>query len=111
MIAQQPTQDDKTLAAITHASGILAGFIVPLIVWLTSKETRPWVAAEAKTALNFQLTMLIAEVISICLMFVLIGVFLLPIVLIVNLIFCILAAIKASNGETATYPFSIPMIN
>ena len=27
-------QEDRTLALITHLSGIVAGFIVPLIIWL-----------------------------------------------------------------------------
>lgn len=110
MIEQQTSQDDKSLAALTHASGILFGFVMPLIVWLISKDTKPWLTAEAKAALNFQITVLIAEIISCLLMFVIIGMFLLPIVLIGNLVVCILAAIKASKGESYTYPFALALV-
>ena len=30
------SQDDRNLAMLTHLSGILLGFIVPLIIWLTN---------------------------------------------------------------------------
>ena len=32
------SQDDKTMAMISHLSGIVAGFIGPLIIWLINKE-------------------------------------------------------------------------
>ena len=33
------SQEDKTLAMLTHLSGIILGFIVPLIIWLVNKDT------------------------------------------------------------------------
>lgn len=105
-----PTQEDKTLAAITHASGILTGFIMPLVIWLVSKDTKPWVTAQAKEALNFQITVAIAMLISIILTLVLIGAFLMLAVWIFDVIFCIIAAVKASQGEAYKYPVSIRII-
>ena len=37
----QASQDDRTIAMLTHLSGIILGFIVPLIVWLIHKPTQP----------------------------------------------------------------------
>ena len=32
------TQEDRTLALLTHLSGIVLSFIVPLVIWLTHKD-------------------------------------------------------------------------
>ena len=106
------SQEDKTLALLTHLSGIVLCFIVPLIVWLThrDKPDRPFLNDQAKEALNFQITMAIAYLICKVLIILLIGVFLLPVVWIVNLIFCILAGIKANEGVAYRYPFAIRLI-
>ena len=65
---------------------------------------------QAKEALNFQITVTIAMVISIILMVVIIGGILAPIVGLVNLVFCIIAAVKANNGEAYRYPFTLRLI-
>ncbi len=106
------SQEDKTLALLTHLSGIILCFIVPLIVWLTHKDKpdRGWLNDQAKEALNFQITMLIAYLICKVLILLLIGFLLLPIVWIVNLIFCILAGIKANEGVAYRYPFALRLI-
>ena len=32
------SQEDRTLALLTHLSGIILSFIVPLVIWLTNKD-------------------------------------------------------------------------
>lgn len=111
---QQPQvsapQDDRTLAMLTHLSGILFGFIVPLVVWLTQKDTKPWVADEAKEALNFQITVLIGYVVGSALMLILVGIVIVFAVLIANLILCIIAGLKANTGESYRYPMTLRLI-
>ena len=105
-------QEDRTIALLTHLSGILAGFIVPLIIWLINKDKpeKSWLTDQSKEALNFQITIAIALVACVVLSVVLIGAFLMPIVGLLNLIFCILGGIKANNGETYRYPFALRLI-
>ena len=110
MIDSQPSQDDKTIAILTHLSGIFFGFIVPLIVWLVSKDTKPWLTAESKEALNFQITITIGYIIGAATMPFLIGIFIYPAVWIVCLIFSILAAVKTSQGEQYQYPLTLRLI-
>lgn len=110
MIDQKPAQDDKTLAVLMHASGILFGFIVPLVIWLISKDTKPWLTDEAKEALNFQITIAIAFAVCMALTVVLIGAFLIPLVWIFNIIFCIIAALKTNAGEKYRYPMTLRLI-
>src|SRR5262245_47900139 len=91
------SQEDKTLALLTHLSGIILSFIVPLVIWLTNKDRsdKALLNDQAKEALNFQITIAIAWVVAIALSALLIGFLLYPVIWIVNLIFCILAGVKA----------------
>ena len=100
------------MALAAHLLGIFTWFIGPLIIWLISKDDagKGFVTDQAKEALNFQITVTIAMVISIILMVVIIGGILAPIVGIINLVFCIIAAVKANNGEAYRYPFTLRLI-
>ena len=105
-------QEDRTIALITHLSGIVAGFIVPLIMWLINKDKpeKSWLTDQSKESLNFQITILIAYVICVVLSAVLIGAFLMPIVWLVNLVFCILGGVASNKGESYRYPFALRLI-
>lgn len=110
MIDSQPAQEDRTAAILTHLSGIFFGFIVPLIVWLVAKDSKPWLSAEAKEALNFQITVAIGYVISSVLMLVLIGMITFFIVWVASIVLCIMAAVKTSQGEQYKYPLTLRLI-
>lgn len=110
-IESEVSSNDKNLAVLTHLSGILFSFIPSLIVWLLKKETSPYVADQAREALNFQITLLIAYVVSYILIFILIGFLLMGIIWLANIILCILAAVAASKGENYRYPFTLRLIN
>ncbi|BCX44854.1 DUF4870 domain-containing protein [Stenotrophomonas maltophilia] len=104
--------DQRTMALAAHLLGIFTWFIGALIIWLINKDdaSKAFVTDQAKEALNFQITVTIAMVISIILMVVIIGGILAPIVGLVNLVFCIIAAVKANNGEAYRYPFTLRLI-
>lgn len=104
--------DQRTMALAAHLLGIFTGFIGALIIWLINKDdaAKSFVTDQAKEALNFQITVTIAMVISIILMIVIIGGILAPIVGVINLVFCIIAAVKANNGEAYRYPFTLRLI-
>jgi len=106
-------QEDKTIALITHLSGIIASFIVPLIIWLINKDKpeKAWITGQAKEALNFQITIVLAWIVAIVLSFVAIGFLLYPVIWIGNLVFCILAGVAANKGENYRYPVTIRLIN
>ncbi len=109
---EQPeiSKDDKNMAMLCHLLAIFTGFLGPLIIWLIKKDDAPFVDDQGKEALNFQLTVLIAMVVSGILSILCIGVILAIVVWVVDLIFCILAAIKTSRGEAYRYPLSIRFI-
>ncbi len=109
-VAQTPGNDDRNLAMLAHLLGIVSGFVGALIIWLIKKDQSPFVDEQGKEALNFQITVMIGFVGSWILMFVLIGMLLMPLLLIANLVFCILAAVAVSRGEHYKYPFAIRLL-
>ncbi len=105
------TADDKNIAVITHLAGTLFSIFPGLIVWLLKKDDSTYIADQAKEALNFQITILLAYFISWVLVFVLIGFVLLGVVWLANIILSLLAAIAVSKGESYRYPFALRLIN
>ncbi len=109
-VAQTPSNDDRNMAMLAHLLGIVSGFVGALIIWLIKKDQSPFVDEQGKEALNFQITVMIGFVGSWILMFVLIGMLLIPLLLIANLVFCILAAVAVSKGNHYKYPFAIRLL-
>lgn len=106
-----PSNDDKNIATVTHLGGTVFSFIPALIVWVLKKDDSAYIADQAKEALNFQITVLIAQFIAGVLAIILIGFLFMGIIWILNVVFCIIAAISSSKGETYRYPLCLRLIN
>jgi uncharacterized Tic20 family protein len=87
------------------------GFLGPLIVLLVQGGKSPFVRQHAVEALNFNITVLIAAIVSFILVFVLIGLVLLAIVGIVWLVCTILGTVAASRGEAYRYPLTLRLVS
>ena len=112
-------------AMIGHLSaltGILTGgignIVGPLIVWQVKKDIMPFAAAEAKEALNFNITWLLGSLVLLALtfvlMFVLVGFLLVPVLWAVGIawiVFSIIAGLKANEGKSYRYPLTIRFIS
>ncbi|MEV7007864.1 DUF4870 domain-containing protein [Streptosporangium sp. NPDC051022] len=107
----RPGTDDTTMAMLAHLLGLLTSFIGPLVLYLAKKDESPYVRSQAAEALNFQLTLMIAYMVSWVLAFVLIGFLLILVVWIGSLIFMIMAAIAAYRGENYRYPMNIRFVS
>ena len=100
------------LSALAGLLGIPAGNVIgPLVIWMIKKDSLPEIDEHGREALNFQITMLIAFAISIPLCFIVIGFFTLIAAMILQLIFSIIAGIKASEGTVYRYPLSIRFLS
>jgi uncharacterized protein len=106
-----PSNDDKNIATVTHLGGTVFSFIPGLIVWILKKDDSAYVADQAKEALNFQITVLIAQFIAGILAVILIGFLFMGVIWILNVVFCIIAAIASSKGESYRYPLCLRLIN
>jgi len=111
------SKDARMWAMICHLAG-LAGMIIPavgnivgpLIIWQIKKDDFPFVDGQGKEAVNFQISMTIYGLISAVLTFICVGVFLLAAVGVVDLVFLLVAAVKANNGQSYRYPLTVRFI-
>lgn len=87
-----------------------ANLIAPFVIWQMKKEELPFAASQAKECLNFQITMTILALISGILVFVFIGIIGLIILLVIDVIYTIIAAMKANEGVEYRYPFTFRFI-
>ena len=108
------TGTTRSWTVACHASALLGFFVpggghilAPLIVWLIKRAESAEVDAHGKESLNFQLSMLIYSIIAGILTLVLIGFVLLPILHVLNVVFVIIASIRASEGQLYRYPLPI----
>ena len=105
-----PDSSVCTMAMLCHLLALVS-LIGPLIIWLLKREDHPLIDDQGKESLNFQITMTLAAFVSTVLICAGgIGLVLLPIVGVVNLVFIIIASIKAYAGEAYRYPFALRLI-
>jgi uncharacterized protein len=126
-VAELPSQDERTWGMFCHLAALLGAllsswlgglgvFIGPLIVWLVKKDTMPFVNDQGKEALNFNITVAIGVLILIAITVFTLGIGLLltvPLGIALGifwLVFTIIAAIKANEGEAYRYPFALRLI-
>jgi len=111
-------REDRQLIVITHLSQLVTlviGFgslIIPLIIWSANKDKVYQMDEHGKNILNFQISLLIYSLVCIPLILLLgLGILGLIVLGIISVIFPIINAIKASNGENPKYPLSLNFIS
>lgn len=110
LVGRQLTSDETMWSMLAHFGGIVLGFVAPLIVMLTKGNESAYTKNQSVEALNFQITVLIGYVVASVLSVVLIGFFLFPILLVVNLVFCVLGGMAAQKGQTYKYPVALRLV-
>jgi uncharacterized Tic20 family protein len=122
-----PSHEERQWALFAHLSALLGGlltgafaglgcFIGPLVIWLVKKDTMPFVDDQAKEALNFNITLAIIGLVLLLLTLVTFGfgaLLAVPVGILVGiawLVFTIIAAVKANEGERYRYPFTLRLI-
>ncbi len=101
---------------LTSAIGGWGFFIGPLVIWLMKKDTMPFVADQAREALNFNITISAIMLVLLILTVATLGIGILltgPLMLIVGiaaLVLVIIAAMKANQGIAYRYPMTIRLV-
>jgi uncharacterized protein len=118
--------DVRNWGLAAHLSAYLGAwvglaFLGPLVVWLVKRDDHPFIDHHGKEALNFNISVLlygvIGVVIAIPVGLLTLGIGLIPLVIVgvalavVWVVFPILAAIKAANGEGYRYPLTIRFVS
>jgi uncharacterized Tic20 family protein len=111
-----PSREARQWAMFCHFAAFLGlifpfgNLLGPLILWQLKKETDPFIDAQGKEAMNFQITVALAAVVCFMLIIVVIGFPLLMLVGVGALVLTIIAGIKANEGVAYRYPFTWRLI-
>lgn len=103
--------DERNWSIAAHLSPFLASFVGlpflgPLVIYLVFRDRGPFIRHHAAQALNFQIIVAIGLLISIPLMFVVVGIFTAIAIGIAAIVLQIVAAIEANNGKWYRYPLT-----
>jgi len=126
--AGSASAEERQWAMFAHLSALIGGFVTsgwagnlgffigPLVIWLLKKDTMPFVADQAREALNFAITVSIAFFALLLLTILSFGIGALltvPVMMVIGitaLVLCIIAAIKANDGVAYRYPFALRLV-
>ena len=103
--------DDNTMAMLAHVLGLFTGFLGPLVLYLVKRDDSAFIRDQSAEALNFQLTMIIAWIVSIVLILVLIGLLMILVLIVMGIVLPILGAVAANRGEAYRYPIAIRFVS
>ena len=111
-------RQDRQLLVLTHLSQLITlvtGFgslLLPWVLWLTQKEKVYQMDTHGKNIINFQLSLIVYCIICLPLI-LLFGLGLLGFLVlgIISVVFPIINAVKASRGESPTYPLSLNFLS
>ncbi|WP_201716213.1 DUF4870 domain-containing protein [Rossellomorea arthrocnemi] len=99
-----PTKDERMMAALIYILSFFTVFIGPLVIWIVKKDESEFVDFHGKEYFNFLISYAVYGFASTILMVVLIGFVLAPIVGVLALVFTILGAVKAYEGDYYRIP-------
>ena len=111
-----PSKEARQWAMFCHLSALLGIWIPfgtligPLILWQIKREMDPFIDAQGKEALNFQITVSIAMIIGYILTGIFLGGIVLALVGLANVVLSVMGALAENQGGQFKYPFSIKVV-
>jgi len=108
-----PNEEEKNIAMLSHAGGILTGFIAPLVIWKMKGKESPFIEEHAKEAMNFELTLAIGDILALLVMLAVsgaLGLLLWAPVLIARVGLGIMGTLAAMQGQPFRYVVNARLI-
>lgn len=112
-----PSEKERQWAMACHLSAFFGLIILPLgsllgpfLIWIYKRNHHPFINEEGKSALNFQISMMLWSLLSFALIYLGVGIFLIIALAALNVIFIVMASASASKGKHFKYPLSIRII-
>jgi len=96
---------EKVLAAAIYVSSFFFPILGPLIIWLLKKDESALIDYHGREYFNFFISYAVYGVVAALLTIILIGFLLLPILGILGVVFTIMGAIRAFEGNVYRIPF------
>ena len=110
------TADERQMGLFLHLSQLAnvflfpVGIVLPIVLWQTQKDKMPALDAHGKMVVNWMISSTIYMIVSIILIFLIIGILTTIALAIIGIVFPIIGAIKANNGEFWEYPLTIKFL-
>lgn len=108
---EDPGLREPVWAVLAHVSLYVFPLLGPLVIYLVYKDTSPFTRHHAAEALNLSITLFIVVVVSIPLLFVLVGFPLLLAAALWGLVAPILGAVAAGNRRGYRYPVTLHLVS
>lgn len=102
--------EERMLAAILYVVSLFFPIIGPLVIWLLKKDESSFINYHGREYFNFFISYTVYSVICGILVILLVGIFLLWILGIMALVFTIIAAVKAYEGNEYRFPLVFRVI-
>lgn len=105
--------EERRFSMFMHLSQLLnfclpfISLLVPIVMWISYKDQNEFINANGKAMINWMISKFLYWCIAVPLCFILVGIPLVIALVIMDLVFCIVAGIKASEGTVWKYPTSI----
>jgi len=103
-------EDQRLWATLTHVGGIFSNVLVPVIAYFVLRDRGNFVREHTRAALNFHITMAIAYFAGVLTSVLGIGILVIAATGIVSIVFGVLAALAANQGQFYRYPLSIEFL-
>ncbi|WP_442962115.1 DUF4870 domain-containing protein [Pseudogracilibacillus sp. SE30717A] len=100
------TNDERLLAMLIYVTSFFTTIIGPIIIWLVKREESTFIDFHGKEYINFIISYAVYGIVAAITMIILIGFVLAPLVGVAAVVFTIIAAVKAYQGEM----YRIPLI-
>lgn len=102
-----PDGDERTIAILVHVLSIFFWIIPGLVIYLIKKDHSTFITDHAREALNFQITLSLLYVV---LVISVIGWIFLWVPWLIQLVCCIVGAIRASDLKLYRYPMNLRIV-
>ena len=106
--------EERTWAILAHLLGIASGWLGPLVILLAFRGRGRYLEHQAKESLNFQLTLVLAVLVGVGIAIVTFGfgaLAVVPVLVVAQLLFPILAGVAASRFEWYRYPVNLRFVS
>ncbi|WP_445384832.1 DUF4870 domain-containing protein [Robiginitalea sp. IMCC44478] len=118
IVSESGLREDRPLLSVMHLTQLLSyligfgGLIVPLVLWLSTRNRVIGMDEHGKAAVNLQLSLLLYAILSIPAILLLgLGILTLIGTLILGFVMPIVNAVRAGQDESPSYFMTIPFIS
>jgi len=106
----KPSDEEKILGMLLFLLNFFTAIVGPLIIWLLKRGDSAYIDHHGKEYFNLLISFFVYEIIAALTLLIGIGFILIPILSIIFLVFIVIGAVKAFQGEYYRFPLIFRII-